>query len=208
MIDLVCIVADKEMEAAVDGILRRPQALRTREFSFEILRHPRHDPGCFYAAQELLAGYREKAAHGLVLLDRAWDGVPKGTGRELEAQVEREWAPEIQAWAKTVVIDPELEVWVFSDSPHVAAVLNWPSDTADLRAALEGAGLWTADTPKPADPKAAVEWTRRRTRLARSSSLYRTLAARVSFDRCNDQSFERLVHLLRGWFAVPAPLPD
>lgn len=205
MTDLLCLVADKNMEAAVEGILRRPLALRTRAFGYEIVRHPRHDPGCFHSAQELLDGYRVKAAHAVVLLDRAWDGAPPESASQMEVSLEGSWKPEIRGWARAVVIDPELEAWVFSDSPHVAQILNWPADTANLRASLVAAQLWADNAAKPADPKAAVDWTLRRTRLPRSSAIYRNLASRVSFERCDDRSFLRFMDILRGWFTPAAP---
>ncbi len=57
MIDLVCLVADKNMEAAIESILRRPAALQIREIRFETIRHPNSDPGCFFQSAELLRGY-------------------------------------------------------------------------------------------------------------------------------------------------------
>lgn len=201
MIDLVCLVADKNIDAAVGEVLERPEALGIRPLDFETLVHPRRDPGCFHESAELLSGYRGRAGHALVVLDRAWDGAPAGTGRELEEILERsESFAELRGWARAVVIDPELEAWVFGDSPHVARALGWPDDTTHLRRTLRDEGFWDDDLAKPADPKAAVEWALYRVRKPRSSSVYRDLAATVSLNRCRDRSFLRLTELLRGWF--------
>ncbi|MEZ5318417.1 MAG: hypothetical protein R2752_13535 [Vicinamibacterales bacterium] len=72
MIDLMCLTADKSIEAAIDGILRRPQALGIPPFTFETVVHPRRDSGCFHEAGELLGGYVERARHALVVLDHDW----------------------------------------------------------------------------------------------------------------------------------------
>ncbi len=201
MIDLVCLVADKNIEAAIEGILQRPGALGIREVQFEVIVHPNRDPGCFHQASELLAGYRDSARHALVVLDRAWDGAPADTGIELERQVEvllRQSS--LGDWARALVLDPELETWVFSDSPHVASSLGWPEGIEALREALAGQHLWQKQRVKPTDPKAAVEWALRRAKKPRSSSMYRELAGTVGFARCQDHAFMRLRELLSGWF--------
>lgn len=204
MIDLVCLLADKSIEAAVDGLLRRPEALGIRAISFETIVHPRRDPGCYQEADELLNGYTARAAHALVVLDRDWNGAPAGTGAELEERLEASLRHVgAQDWVRAVVIDPELEVWVFSDSPHVAAELGWPASMEELRQALQLAGLWDEGRSKPQDPKAAVDWTLRRARRPRSSSTFRALASKVGFRRCQDRSFLRLLEFLREWFGSP-----
>jgi hypothetical protein len=203
VIDLVCLLADKSIEAAIDGILRRPDALGIRDIDFETVVHPRRDPGCFHEARELLAGYATRAHHALVVLDREWKGAPASTGAELERLLEESLRLVGPAeWVRAVAIDPELEVWVFSDSPHVATALGWPTSVADLRADLEREGLWVAGRPKPRDPKAAVDWVLRRTKRPRSSSVYRELASSVGVGRCDDRSFTRLARLLRDWFGA------
>lgn len=187
----------------MDGVLRRPEALGIRTIEFETIVHPRRDPGCFHQPGELLGGYSARANHALVVLDLAWAGAPASTGSELERALE-ESLPSLwpTGWAKAIVIDPELEAWVFSDSPHVANELGWTEPAAKMRAVLENEGLWAAADPKPADPKAAVDWLLRRAKRPRSSSIYRTLAKKVSLQRCEDRSFLRLVELLRGWFGA------
>jgi hypothetical protein len=201
MIDLVCLVADKNMEAALQAMLARPEALGIRNLRTEILRHPGKDPGCFNEAAQMLRGYRESAQHALVLMDLAWDGAPADTGEGLERllgeALVRELGPD---WAQPVVIDPELEVWVFADSPHVAQALGWADRAPDLRAALRARELWSDGMPKPSDPKAAVEWALREVRKPRSSAIYREIAQRVTLTRCQDRAFLRLRQLLGQWF--------
>lgn len=202
MTELVCLVADRSIEAAVDAVLRRPEALGTRPFTWEIVVHPERDPGCFHHPEELLGGFTERAQQALVVFDRDWDGAPAGDGGALEASLE----PKLEAlradWAKAVVIDPELEVWVFAESPHVARVLGWTTSTPELRRALESEGLWDPGLAKPGDPKRAMDWALRKARQPRSSSLFRELGATVSLQRCQDRSFRRLVAILRQWFST------
>ncbi len=202
MIDLACLVADKSIEATFDSLLKRPEALRIRAITSEIVVHPERDPGCFHDPGQLLGGFTGSARQALVVLDHAWEGVPAEDAPELERLLEerlRKFGP--PGWARALVIEPELDVWVFSDSPHVAEVLGWrPPSTPTLRNALEKEGLWEPAKAKPEDPKGAMDWTLRRAGLPRSSALFRKLASQVSLRRCQDRSFQRLMDLFGGWF--------
>lgn len=202
MIDLVCLAADKNIEAALAGILRRSSSLGIREVEHETIVHPHRDPGCFHQSGELLRGFRSRGTHALVVLDRAWDGAPPVTGAELEARLEA--SLDLRDWARAVVIEPELEAWVWSDSPHVARSLGWREGMAALRGALVAQNLWHPESGKPRDPKAAVEWVLRNTRTPRSSSIFRELALSVSLARCEDRAFLRLKGLLVSWLGSAA----
>ena len=203
MKDLVCVAADRSIEATMQAVLDRPESLGIRRMALETLVHPERDPGCFHEPGKLLEGNVGRFRHALVVLDHAWDGVPAKAAPELEAMLERRLATiGPPGWARAVVIDPELEAWVFSDSHHVAAVLGWNGSTDDLRSALEAERLWVSGRAKPADPKRAMDWALRRARIPRSSALFRKLASLVSFRRCHDRSFLRLREILREWFAV------
>ena len=201
MIDLFCLVADKNMEAAISALLERPESLGIRRIEREIVVHAYRDPGCFHHAADYLRGYRSRANHALVILDHAWDGVPANTAAEVESQLEtRLQRDDIGGWARAVVIEPELEAWVFSDSPHVGAALGWAGSSPALREALAHQNLWPTEVNKPDDPKKAMEWALRQRKLPRSSSIYREMASKVSTQSCTDRAFQRLRGLLQGWF--------
>lgn len=198
--DLFCLVADRNMEAAVSGLLTRPESLGIRKVSHRIVVHPERDPGCFHRGPDFLRGFRFQADHALIMLDFAWDGAPGQTGAEVEQLLdERLGQAGMGEWARAVVIDPELEAWVFSDSPHVKRILGWDADT-DLGTALRSQGFLAGAQGKPSDPKSAMEWSLRRSRTPRSSSIYRNLAERVGTASCTDRAFVRFRELLRLWF--------
>jgi hypothetical protein len=52
--DLIVLVADADMEAAVRGLLSRPSALGIRPISFDVKRHVQRDAGCRSGAHDLL----------------------------------------------------------------------------------------------------------------------------------------------------------
>ena len=201
MKDLVCVVADKQIKATIEGLLQRPRALGIRDIDAAVLLHPNHDPGCYDRPTDILQGYRNAAEHALIILDHAWEGVPADSGPDLEALIDKKLREANMAgWAVPLVIEPELEAWVFSTSPHVADVLGWRGERSTFRRTLEEQNLWNAEHLKPADPKAALEYVLGKTGKSRSSSLFRKLASRVNTAGCQDRAFLRLRELLQGWF--------
>ena len=201
MKDLVCVVADKQIGATLEELLLRRHALGIRPVEVEILLHPNHDSGCYSRPRELLDGYRQAAEHALIVLDHAWEGVPAKSGAALEVLIDKKLEEAGMAgWAVPVVIEPELEAWVFSTSPHVPDVLGWKGSWSAFREALEQRNLWSAADAKPADPKAAIEYILGRTGKSRSASLFRRLARKVNTAGCQDRAFLRLKELLQAWF--------
>jgi hypothetical protein len=87
MIDLLCLAADKNIEAALRGLLERPAAIGLRAVSFDVQVHPRRDPGCFHEAHEFLRPFRDGYRHALVVFDRDWEGAPAQAAIALEDAV-------------------------------------------------------------------------------------------------------------------------
>ena len=200
--DLVVLVADKNMEAGVQGLLSRREALGLRKIRYEVYVHVRRDPGCFLGGHDFLRPMAGRTAHALILFDRDGSGREQTTRESLEQLVTRRLAS--SGWddrAAAIVIDPELEVWVWSDSPHVGRVFGWGEVRPDLQTWLREKGMWVEGESKPEDPKAAVERVLRHVRKPRSSAMYGQLARKVSFQRCTDPSFLRFREVLAGWFA-------
>lgn len=202
MKDLLCLAADKNIEAALRGLLARHEALGLRAFDVDVLVHPRRDPGCYHEAHEFLRPFREIYDHALVVFDRAWDGAPSQDALVLECDVRERLGGD--GWGDVVVLDPEIEVWVWSDSPHVDECLGWSKRNPNLRTWLHEQALWTDGHAKPDDPKMAVERALRAVKIPRSSAIYGNLARRVSMERCTDGSFARFRARLDAWFPQKA----
>jgi hypothetical protein len=197
--DLIALVADKNMEAALGALLGRNQALGTRQIQAEIYVHPGRDPGCLRRAHDFLSAQNSSFQHALVLLDR------QGCGSEddapaLEAEIEDRLRSAWTDRARAIVIDPELEVWVWSDSPHVDEALGWAGRLPGLRDWLVNEHHLPQDALKPTDPKAAMEGALSAAGIPRSSAIYARLAKTVSLRRCQDRAFLRLRQTLADWF--------
>jgi len=199
--DLMVLVADRNTKAAVSGILNRPRALRIRQVKFQVLIHPQNDPGVLQHAHTFLRPFVGKYQRAIVVFDREGCGKETTSGTELEAEVESRLAK--NGWAdraRAVVIEPELESWVWSDSPQVDNSLGWAGRTPALRPWLVEKGFVTQSERKPERPKEAVEAALHFVGKPRSSSVYRELAERVSLRRCTDPAFQKLIATLQAWF--------
>jgi hypothetical protein len=198
--DLVFLVPDKDTEVCVRGLLHRPKALGIRHVTFDLFAHPERDPGCLLRGPDFLRQFVGQYHCALIVMDR------EGCGREREDRITLEsYLEELlerTGWdnAAAVVISPELENWVWSDSPHVERALGWERGPAPLRSWLQEKSLLEAGVAKPARPKEAVELVLRTVRRPRSSAIYLELARSVSTDRCTDPAFLKLRRCLREWF--------
>jgi hypothetical protein len=130
--NLIAVVADADAEWTLRTLLgERQAALSIRPIKSQVVRDPGRDAGVFRQAPDLLRLYLNQADYALVMLDREGSGVEAClSAEEMEDNIEdrlmrngwRTSAGEQRAAA--IVLDPELEIWVWSQSPHVACVLG------------------------------------------------------------------------------------
>jgi len=200
--DLVVLVADKNMEFAVKGLLCRDQALGIRpSISFEVWVHPERDPGCLLRAHDLLRQSATLYSHALVMLDHDGCGKEKTSRDNLEEDLEERLSA--NGWgdrAAAVVIDPELEAWVWGDPVHVGTCLDWRSSGKDLGDWLVEKGFAESHNTKPANPKKAFKQALWTVKMKRSSSIYRQVAELADFSSCTDSAFQKFLITLQGWF--------
>jgi hypothetical protein len=201
--DLIALVADTSMDHALRGVLSRHVSLGIRQVKFDSYVHPHRDPGCLREAHDFLGPLSRQYSYALVMLDHEGCGTEVVNRNDLEEQLEHQIAQ--SGWGSRVaaiVIAPELDAWVWSDSPQVDTVLGWLGRKPALREWLKEQGLLEAGAYKPRRPKEAVEQALECVRKARSAALYGELAQRVSVDRCVDPAFSKLKKVLQGWFRI------
>ena len=207
MRDCVFFVADKNMQATFEGYLTRDNFCRSLgcgEFSFDPREDLRvaagdNDPGLFTRGHELLRPFVASHSHAVVILDAAWEGAPEADS------IEKNMSENIQAtgWkaanSKVIVIEPELENWIWQRNDNVAQGLGFEDNTAmfeddDFRAA------WPKGQEKPHEPKELLEKLLRKKHIPRSSFIYKKITSRVSVQGCKDKSFLELRETLKTWF--------
>lgn len=200
---LVVLTADKNAQFALRGILSRTLSLGIRQIQPDFYIHPGKDPGVFDNADEFLRSFAQSHQYALVLMDREGSGQEKNLSRvEMEERIEQ--ALGRCGWedrASAIVIDPELDLWVWSDSPNVAHELGWAQHQPDLSTWLRDHGFLKDTARKPTRPKEALEAALREVRVPRSSAIYRALAEKVSLAKCTDPAFGKLREVLVNWFS-------
>lgn len=199
--DIVVLAADKDIEATIKGIFNRHESLGIRAIDFQIYGHPEKDSGCHLRCQDFLRGYVNKYHYALVIHDKDGCGIEHQTREYLEADIEARMRA--SGWGDrclALVIEPELEEWVWTDSPHVAVTFGWVNGYAEMKDWLESQGESFDVDGKPFKPKECMEAILRKTRTPRSSSLFLQLANTVSLRRCIDPTFNKLKLKLLEWF--------
>jgi len=200
-LDLVMLVPGKDDREGLSGVLSRRESLGTRAIASEILVHPRRDPGCFREAPEILQTYLRRARYALVVFDHEGSGQEERALEEVQDNLRDRLSR--SGWekrAEVVVIRPELEVWVWSDSPIVEKVLGWSGRTPGLRDWLRERDFWPEGARKPPRPKECLRDALRAVQRPLSSAIFSRLAEGVSLERCQDPSFVRLTEILKAWF--------
>ena len=107
MKDLVILVADRDMELALRGLLARPDAIRMRSIDVDVFVEPGHDPACALRGVEFLGHLEAQYRHALLMFDH------EGSGRETtergELQNRLNWEFQRRGWggrAQAIVLEP------------------------------------------------------------------------------------------------------
>jgi hypothetical protein len=150
------------------------------------------------------APLRDQYDHALVVFDHNGSGRDNEDPVVVEENLARQLSIDWQDRAAALVISPELEVWVWSDSPQVDQSLGWSGRTPKLRSWLVAQRLWDEGKAKPNDPKSAFVAALHEVRKTRSAAIFGALARTVSVNRCKDAAFLRLRSLLTAWFPAGA----
>ena len=198
--DLYVLVADEDMLQAMKGLLSRSPSLGIRPIKYAIARHVHRDPGCRATASQYLRSHIRQYQRALVVFDKrgCGDDSPR---EEIQDKVKRDL--EANGWmgrSKAIVIDPELENWVWNGSEHVPRILGWKAVYGDLKEWLVSRELWESSSAKPSEPKKAMRAALRKGRRNVSAQLFGQLAGSVSLQSCLDPAFLELKETLQSWF--------
>ena len=204
MKDLIVLAADKPMKLMLEALLGRTAKLGVRAMSFEVDVHPGRDSGVYRYAHDFLRGKFLLTEYRYALAVCDHDGTGKeGLSREkLEQDIEGRL--HINGWenrASAIVIDPELESWVWGDWAVTSQALGWKTSPS-LREWLLGQALLGADRAKPYKPKEAFLFAARYARKPESSAIHQQIATQARFENCTDPAFLKMKSVLQNWFPV------
>ncbi len=215
MRELVILVADGTMKAVFDAFFRRDRwhlTLQCKHFDLwpdeDVFHDPMHrDGGVYKRAHELLRPYLNTHQRALVVLDQQFGGErPAQDVKEeiVDRLLQNGWEDREtregrhESRCASIVIDPELETWLWQDNPEVAQAVRFRGTS--LRAHLQETGEWPENAAKPADPKETMLRLIRENRAPKTKVVYSRIARSVSTRHCKDGAFLELARKLREWF--------
>ena len=197
MYDLVLVVADKNMDFTLRGILDRPRSLGIRAITYKTVVHPGHDGGVRTSGPDLLASLRSAVGHGIVMLDLEGAGAA-GDAPSVEAELDWRLRPTWGNRARSVVIEPELDAWIWGSDNAIRQALD--CSIADIRGWLRDSDFRFRPSRKPERPTEAFEHLMRELKEQRASAIYRKITSKISLERCSDSAFVRFKTMLQRWF--------
>lgn len=169
MYDLLVLVPDKNTEFAVAGAITRHAAFGIRPINCTIRVEPGRDGGVRVRGAQLLAVERNRFDCALMILDYEGSGTtlsPLALESELDAALAQSWGPQ----GKAIVIEPEVDVWMWGAETHLQEVVGWTAELP-IRAWLESQGSDFMVNGKPQRPKEALQRLFEEAGLPRSALL-------------------------------------
>ena len=206
--DLFVVVADLDAENAIKMLLTERQEALGISLDFspdanDLLRYYGRDSGCYRDMENLMRTPLKTHRHAIICFDLHGSGANDKKRDSIEKDVEDRlckigWA---EKDAAAIVIDPELEAWVWADSREVAETLGWAGNMEALRRYLASKDLWNAEQAKPFDPKKAMKQAiREKGKGGGTAPLFAKLAKKVGLGSCVDPAFNKLKNALQLWF--------
>lgn len=122
---------------------------------------------------------------------------PIALEQELDQEIRMTWNDK----GKTIVISPEVDIWLWGSDNALREVFQWPLRKG-VRNFLRAKGFAFSADGKPLRPKEALEAMVPVHRQPRSSALYEKVTKKISLRNCRDPAFLRLCKQLRIWFSV------
>lgn len=200
MSDLLVLVPDKNYKIGIERLLKRNEHLTIHHINFLVLVHPEHDPGVLKKSTEIVRPYLRGFRYLLVFFDFEGCGQESQNPEDLRIDLLRQLSR--NGWenrCEVVIINPELERWVWHPSDETARIIQWASFD-ELKSWLAQEELWMNDSPKPERPKECFEAALKQKMIPRSSSLYGKIASVLNWQGCLDAEFIRFIETLQRWF--------
>lgn len=204
MKDLIVLAADKSLQLVMQSLLARSADLGIRVMSFDAVVHVRRDPGVCLDAHNFLRPLLRGYGNAIAICDRHGCGQEARSRQDIEGRIESNLSA--NGWtdrAAAIVIDPEIENWIWGDWRVMTRALRWP-ESPDLRHWLIENGLLGRADAKPRDPKGALESAIRFVDKRWSSALHKQIAEEARFERCIDPAFLKFRSVLQRWFPLVA----
>lgn len=212
MRDIIFHIADQHMEAGFRAFFARDNwhhVLGCSRFEIDpeserdIFRRGGYtDGGIWKHAHNNLMLFKEDYRHAVIVLDADFEphpGVEKLREDITNNMLGAGWA---EGSFCVVVIDKELEAWLWAPNVNVAKAFGH-NDFDQMRAALAQKNLWDEGAPKPNDLKAARDLAARLGGKRTGGPIFRGVFEGISkraCDLCQENGFITMRNALQTWF--------
>lgn len=200
MDDLCIICPGGHWKAVMEALLERHIHLGIREVECSIFSVPLgRNPLIRREAATLAKRCRQGFNHCLVIVDHDTSGDPR-PAHMVEADMNKALAAEWGTDARALVVSPSVEAWLLEGHQVFSRVRGLRG--LDVRKWMAEQGLWPEKADMPENPRAVVEELFLEHGARPSAANYRLIAdeAPIRLDRCQAESFRRMVLVLREWF--------
>jgi hypothetical protein len=212
MRDVIFHLADEHMEKGLKAFFARDDwhhALGCRQFEidpenendfFRVAGHT--DGGIWRHAGNNLRLFHDKYRYAVIILDADFEPRPGADilRREIsETMIRAGWVAERFA---VIVIEPELEAWLWSPNQNVALAFGH-ADFDLLRGVLEREQLWNPGDAKPNDLKRARDRAARLGGKKTGGPIFKGVFSNISrraCDLCVEPGFMAMRTALQTWF--------
>jgi hypothetical protein len=212
MRDVIFHLADPNMEAGFRAFFARDDwhyVLGCSRFKID----PESEQDIYRLGGETDGGLRKRAhtnltlfqhlyRHAVIVLDADFKPSPGAEALQKEISANMLAAGWSQDAFCVVVIDKELEAWLWAPNINVAKAFGH-EDFEAMRRALADKKLWDAGSPKPNDLKAARDLAARLGGRKTGGPLFRGVFSGMSkraCDLCQESGFVTLRSALQRWF--------
>jgi hypothetical protein len=202
MKELIVLASDGQQKAVIEVLLeKRYKSLHICKLvkgqNFDVYPLPNKDPGVYKEAGQFLSVFEKQYQYALVLIDSEWEGSPG------QAKIKEKIQKDLNqnGWtdrSSIIVIDPELEIWVWSSSDEIPEILG--QSWEQIHELAEKHDFWSPGDIKPRRPKELMDSVLREGRKHRSAALFQKLAEKISLRGCQDLAFQDLREKLHEWF--------
>lgn len=201
MVDLLVVLEGPRDREVIRAVLGRPAALGIRQITFQCVQ--RSSAVCAQGP-DIARQQRNRFRYVICLWDHQGSGQGKTPARaqgEVQAQLNRNT---LKGCSKALVIDPELEIWLWQDQAAIVNVLGvgmnqlWQSLNAWQQAQFP---TQTVRALIRQFPKEALEEVIRQAGEKPSAALYGRIAAKANLQLWGSvPSFKLFRRTLRRWF--------
>ncbi len=212
MRDVIFHLADQHMEAGFRAFFARADwhhVLGCDQFTIDadserdIYRKGGYtDGGLWKHAHTNLTPFKEEYRRAVIVLDADFE--PHPGSETLQADISRNMLA--AGWEENsfcvVVIDKELEAWLWAPNLNVAKAFGH-NDFEQMRAALAAKQLWDDGAPKPNDLKRARDLAAKLGGKRTGSPIFRGVFGGISkraCDLCQEEGFTSMRAAIRTWF--------